>query len=429
MSAAHDIRSRTGPRRSHLGRLALGLLLVPAFIPASTAEAQDFGIPPTVLRRIPLPDHATLMLAELHRPATVRLTNGTVLRGSIGDATATDLVLMMDEYSLMEARMGISWAQISSVRVQRNPRILEGVLLGGLGGALYGLATPRDGGDRDRTYLGLEAPDRVWDTSAQGVVVGAVLGLLGGVDVMLPFQPESFGLGSLIAPGQRSVRPTWRVITTAPLHSVTRTDIRESIQASQVPNGIEQVLAQQEGWNGQPGSTVAWETSWQADANWWARSRIEWSTLPTVTAWQSLPPPPLIPLVNLWEIRRSYGALRTLVGFVRPIGAVKRLPLLELGVLGGISWTRLNSEGIYHAASGEVRVQKRQKRIRPLLLLTGSLALLRRPTLGIALRAETALGPGFTADALMDNGTVLIPKHRITPIGVSIGLELYFPRF
>ena len=72
MSAAHDIRSRTGPRRSHLGRLALGLLLVPAFIPASTAEAQDFGIPPTVLRRIPLPDHATLMLAELHRPATVR---------------------------------------------------------------------------------------------------------------------------------------------------------------------------------------------------------------------------------------------------------------------------------------------------------------------------------------------------------------------
>jgi len=63
-------------------------------------------------------------------------------------------------------------------------------------------------------------------------------------------------------------------------------------------------------------------------------------------------------------------------------------------------------------------------------MASGSITLVRQPKLAIALRAEGVMGPGFNANALITGaGEVIIPKHRITPIGLSIGIEFLFPNF
>ena len=63
-------------------------------------------------------------------------------------------------------------------------------------------------------------------------------------------------------------------------------------------------------------------------------------------------------------------------------------------------------------------------------MASASLALLRRPKFAVGLRAEGVMGVGFTANALLTNsGYEYIPKKRITPIGLSIGIEVLFPNF
>jgi hypothetical protein len=404
-----------------------GLVLLTLFSSTSPAMAQEFGIPPTTFRRAPLPDHAQLMLNELHRPALITLLDGTTLRGNIGDATATELVLQMDQQSLVGARLGVPWAQISSVRVQRRYRILEGVLAGGAGGALYGILTPVKN-DIDRKLMGMEAPDHMWDSALQGAVIGAVLGLVGGLDVFLPLQPQDLGIGTIRAAGQRPTRPSHRLITTAPLQSLTLREIESSIEESSFLPGIE-VPNSERSWNGHQGSSIAVETSWPWDAAWWLRSRMEWTSLPrlqSTTATQAAGP-----LAGPFHLWREHSSFRSLIGFARPFGSVSRLPLLEISFMGGVSYATLRSGGYFETAAPPtpLRVSSKQKVIRPIMMATASLALLRRPTFGVALRAEGMIGPGFSANALINNGEILIPKRRITPIGFALGLEIYLPRF
>lgn len=407
------------------GVLSLVLFLVGAG--ASPALAQEFGIPPTVFRKAPLPDHAQLVLNELNRPAVVTLLDGSTLRGIIGDATATELVLLMDRQTLMGARLGVSWAQISSVRIERRSTILQGLLLGGAGGALFGYATPVDN-DPEAKRLGLRAPQRVWDSALQGALLGAALGAIHGLDLLLPYQPESFGVGTIRAAGQRPLRPNYRVISTAPLTSVTVREITDSLRESPFPGS--QSIVTEASWNGHPGATLALETAWPWDADWWLLSRLEWSSLPRMTAGAGTFGDGL-PGSGSRIVWREYRAIRSVIGLVRPFGSVSRLPFFELAFLGGFSYTTLSSGGAYRgtAPPEPFNIARKQTIYRPIVMVTGSLALIRRPTLGVALRIEGVIGPGFTANALTHNGELLIPRRRITPIGLSLGLEVYFPRF
>jgi len=418
----------TGSRKTLARRVAGGgFILLLSFIAAGPVCAQDFGIPPTTFRRAPLPDHAQLILNELHRPAVVTLLDGTTLRGNIGDATATELVLQMDQQSLLGARLGVPWAQISTVRVQRRYRILEGVLAGGAGGALYGILTPIEN-DIDRKLLGMKGPGHMWDSALQGAAVGAVLGLVSGLDVFLPLQPQDLGIGTIRAAGQRPMRPTHRFVTTAPLQSLTMRQLEDSIEESDFFPNI-QVTGDERTWNAHQGSSIALETSWPWDSAWWLRSRIAWSSLPRM---QSTTTTQIAgPLAGPFHLWREYDSYQSLVGFARPFGSVSRLPFLEISFLGGVSYTTLRSGGYFEtvAPPSPLRVSSKQKVMRPIMMVGASLALLRRPTIGVAVRAEGIIGPGFSANALINSGEILIPKRRITPIGIALGLEIYIPRF
>jgi hypothetical protein len=242
------------------------------------------------------------------------------------------------------------------------------------------------------------------------------------MDVFLPFQTQALGTGALRVPGQTRMKPSWRLVSSAPLESVTINDIRRSIEGAEVTTGPTAV-ATDEAWNLQQAATLAWENSWPADRTWWLRSRLEWTTLPDQATRTTTVGTPH------WDFSRGYSAIRTMAGFVLPIGPVRRLPLAEIAVLGGISRTTLRSSGTRYNDPPLVTASSTQTVYRPVMLFTGSLALLRRPAFGVNLRAEAMAGPGFTANALIHEGTVLLPKHRITPFGLNIGLELYFPRF
>ena len=414
----------THPIRTRAWFLPLGLLILSAGMLPDSARAQEYGIPPTVLRRAPLPDHAKLMLTEINRPAVVTLLNGAIMRGLVGDVTATEFVLLMDQSSLAGLRLALPWAQISTVRVDRRPKILQGLLVGGVGGALVGALTPL-GEDVDRKYLGVEAPRQVWNTAAQGAAIGALLGLLSGWDVLLPYQAQSYGIGSIRAPGQRPIRPSMRLITTSPTQSLTYDAIDESL-LDHVPYPTPRSLTADDSWNGRTGAALALETSWPWDNNWWVRSRLEWFTLPRLsrTSVSTLD-------ASQEERWREYGATRAYVGFVRTFGGVGRLPFAELAILAGVSHTTLRS-GISYEGTGPpdpFRVDRTQKVWRPLLMGSGSIALVRRPTLAVALRAEGYVGPGFTANALIHQSVEYFSRRRITAIGLSVGLEVLFPRF
>ncbi len=406
------------------------LLFMLNLIPGLTARpvsAQDWGIPPTVLRPTPVPDYAQLVLNELNRPVQLTMVDGSVLRGVVGGADAAEFTLLLDGLTLMESRVGISWARINEVRIERRSRMIEGLLLGGAGGALVGALSPLDD-DTGRKYLGVEAPQHTWDTALQGAVIGALVGLLNGVDFVLPHTPQSFGTVGPGVPSRQRSRPSVRVITTAPSQSLTIRDIEESLEASPSARGASAYSDQ--AWNGHNGSTLAMETSWRWDQRWWLRSRIEWTSLPRV----SLKSPFGYDGPPTTHLERDYRSWRTLVGLALPMGGVGRLPIIEVAFLAGLSRTKLESRVYSGSEPSPIPpldpVNTTQSVYRPIIMASASLALLRRPKLAVGLRAEGVMGMGFTANALTTvSGYEIIPKKRITPIGLSIGIEVLFPNF
>jgi len=406
--------------------ILLSILLSGLSIPA---QAQEYGIPPTVLRRTDVPDYARLVLNELNRPVLLTLVDGSTLRGTVGGADEAEFTLILDDRSLMETRVGISWARISEVRIERRARIVEGLFLGAAGGALVGVLSPLED-DTHREYLGIEAPQRIWDTAAQGALVGAVIGLLQSIDVVLPHIRQSFGLAGSLIPSQRPSRPSMRLVSTAPAQSQTYRDIEASLKESPLNNGLPTNVGQS--WNGRTGATLAWETSWQWDPHWWLRSRVEWTSLPRLSLDTELIDGSPSPDDGSRHIWREYGSWRTLVGLATPFGSVGRLPFAELAFLAGITRTTIRSGASYDGPPPFVSFEENLKQsvYRPILMVSGSVAMLRRPKLAIALRVEGVIGPGFTTNALSDGyGTVVIPSRRITPVGFSLGIEILLPNF
>ena len=408
-----------------LGMVFCAFLTIP-FLPP--VQAQDYGLRRTPPGREDLPDHALLLRQEVNRIAVITLRDGQTMRGTIMEVDGSEITLALDAATLMEARVGISWVQVREVRVERKGRILEGLLLGGVGGAVLGAISVDD--DANKEYLGIEAPEQMWETAIQGAVIGAVAGLIRGFDVVLAPTSPTFTATGLYRPDTAQIRPAVRFINTAPTSSMTYRDIEESLQAG--PLGDNWSMRSENTWNGHSGATMAVETSWpSAEGRWWLRSRVEWTTmarigLPGMFYGGGAGP------IDLW---REYRSVRTWMGVVYPIGSTGRLPLAEVAILGGLARTTLTS----YAMSGGLPLfsildpfesRSKQKVYRPLLMATGSLALVRQPKLAISLRAEGVMGPGFSANALInDAGEVIIPKHRITPIGLSIGIEILFPNF
>lgn len=406
--------------------ILLSMLLSGLSVPAL---AQEYGIPPTVLRMTDVPDYARLVLNELNRPVLLTLVDGSTLRGTVGGADAAEFTLVLDDRSLMETRVGVSWARISEVRIKRRSRIVEGLFLGAAGGALVGVLSPL-GDETRREYLGIEAPQRIWDTAAQGALVGAFIGLLHGIDVVLPHTRQSFGLAGSLIPSRRPARPSMRLINTAPAQSLTYEDIKTSLEDSNSPYGniTDVPVEADKSWNGRTGTALAVETSWQWDPHWWLRSRLEWTTLPRISLETELPP---LEVTGHSEILwREYSAWRSMVGLALPFGSVGRLPFAEIAFLAGISRTTLRSHYSVRANPNATPVDVKQSVYRPILMVSGSVAMLRRPKLAVALRVEGVIGPGFTANALSDGfGTEVIPSRRITPIGFSLGIEILLPNF
>lgn len=400
-----------------LGMVFCVFLTIP-FLPP--VQAQDFGLRRTPPGREDLPDHALLLRQEVNRIAVITLRNGQTLRGTIMEVDGSEITLALDAATLMEARVGISWVQVREVRVERKARILEGLLLGGVGGAALGAILIDD--DAKKEYLGIEAPEQMWETAIQGAVIGAVAGLIRGFDVVLAPTPRTFIATGLYRPDTAQIRPAVRLISTAPTSSMTYRDIEESLQAGKGGAHTDEL------WNGRAGSTLAVESSWPATGRWWLRSRLEWTTMARIGV------PELFygTLGGPSDRWREYRAVRTYMGVVYPIGATGRLPIAEVAVMGGLSRTTLKSYAMHGGSyyTDPFEASSNQKVYRPLLMATGSLALVRQPKLAISLRAEGVMGPGFSANALInDAGEVIIPKHRITPIGLSIGIEILFPNF
>jgi hypothetical protein len=415
--------------RTHLfGTAVLLVLLLPLAV-----RAQDFG-PPLLpgAQATPLPDHARLLLAEQGRPVVVTLLDGSRLTGTVGGADASGLVLV-DGAGLMGSRMTVGWPGISSVRVERRNRILEGMLLGATGGAALGWVSSY-GPEGDRDILGTDVPRRALRGGSQGALIGALLGLLQGLDVHLPLAPVASGLAGPTFPGARLLRPTSGLVSLYPLDSLTLREIEASLETFPVQGGLEEDRDMNIGdsWNGRAGATLALETGWPSPGRWWLRSRLEWTELPrvrlTVTNQEAL-------LNESSTLTREYRDLRLLVGPVLPIGGIARLPLAELSFLGGVSRTTLGTEYRYQSGVPGPLVDEstttRQSVWRPVLMVGAGLSLLNRPTLSAALRLEGVMGLGFETDPLRDPDTqeVLLPRHRITPIGLHVGLELRLPRF
>lgn len=223
-----------------------------------------------------------------------------------------------------------------------------------------------------------------------------------------------------------------RLVNTVPSQSLTISDIEESLEAS--PFGednpfIDNInIHTDRSWNGHAGSTIALETSWQWDQHWWLRSRLEWTSLPRISLETLLAPG--IVSGETYRIWREYGSWRSMVGMALPFGAVGRLPVAEIAFLAGLSRTTLQSHYSTRGGEPSAPANSEQTVYRPVIMASASLALLRRPKLAVALRAEGIMGAGFNANALItDTGFEVIPKRRITPIGLSIGVEVLFPNF
>ena len=408
------------------GMVFCAFLTIPLLPPV---QAQDYGLRRTPPGREDLPDHALLLRQEVNRIAVITLRDGHTMRGTIMEVDGSEITLALDAATFMEARVGISWVQVREVRVERKGRILEGLLLGSVGGALLGVIS-QDDAEVTRAILGIEAPEQMWETAIQGAVIGAVAGLIRGFDVVLAPTPRTFTATGLYRPDTAQVQPAIRFINTAPTSSMTFRDIEESLQAG--PLGYNMSMRSENAWNGRSGATSAMETSWpSSEGRWWLRSRVEWTTLARI----GLPATFSGGGSSSMELWREYRAVRTWMGVVYPIGATGRLPLAEIAVLAGFSRTTLKSYGIYEGGLGtgptsQFEARSTQKVYRPLLMATASLALVRQPKLAISLRAEGVMGSGFNANALINDASeVIIPKHRITPIGLSIGIEVLFPNF
>ena len=389
-----------------------GLVLLPR-----GAAAQDFGRSAGEMRRTPLPDFAKLIAAEQARPVRLTLVDGSSMTGYVGQPDAQNFTLVMGDESLMGARVGVSWNRISEVRVQRKPSLIKGVLMGTAAGAAVGALSPREG-DVDRTRWGLTAPERVWDAAVQGAVAGAVSGLLQGLDVVLQHTPQQFGLSGTTIPSQRPSRPSNRLIQTAPGSGLVLGDMEAVLRST----GADTPLKVEDTWNGRAGGTVAWETGWALDEAWWGRTRMEWTRMPRMS---------LVAAADTWNRWVEYEGWRSWVGLSRPFGGVDRLPLVEVAFLAGLGREsfRTGAAESPPIGPGELHAQ-RQTELRPMLLASASLALLRRPSFAVAFRAEGLMGPGFRTNALLDgSGNVIMDRRRVTPIGLSFGLEVLLPNF
>jgi hypothetical protein len=124
-----------------------------------------------------------------------------------------------------------------------------------------------------------------------------------------------------------------------------------------------------------------------------------------------------------------------MIGLARPFGAIGRLPFAEIAVLGGITrpTQKYGFDDYRTVPTGQTTLRKKERALRPILMATGTVSIVRRPNLAIALRAEGVAGPGFKTEkfGLVDtywSGEPL-PRHRITPIAFSVGLEVLIPNF
>lgn len=386
--------------------------------------AQDFGRSAGEMRRTPLPDFAKLIAAEQARPVRLTLVDGTTMSGNVGEPDAQNFTLVMGGDALMGARVGVAWNRISEVRIERKQGLLKGMLMGTAAGAAVGALSPEEG-DTDRTRWGLTAPERVWDAALQGAVAGALSGLLEGIDVVLQHTPQQFGLTGTTVPSQRPVRPSNRLVQTAPGAGLVLGDMEASLRTNAAFTGAEPVRVE-DTWNGRAGGTLAWETGWPLDPSWWVRTRLEWTRLPRMSLRNSAG-------YGILEVWHEYQAWRSWVGLSRPFGAVHRLPFLEISFLAGLGREQFRSGATAGPSitlpEGYVRSQ-RQVALRPLLMVSADVALLRRPSFAVAFRAEGVMGPGFRTNALFSpSGTLLLDRYRITPIGLNFGLVVLFPNF
>ncbi len=307
-------------------------------------------------------------------------------------------------------------------------------MLGAAGGAALGWLSPY-GPEGDRDIQGIDVPRRALRGGSQGALIGAFLGLLQGLDVHLPLTPVASGLAGPTFPGARLLRPTSGLVSLYPVDSLTLREIEASLQTFSTKTGLEEIRTMTTGqtWNNRAGATLALETGWPGPGRWWLRSRLEWTELPTVRL--TVEPGGGTFFSESTTLSRDYRDLRVLVGPVLPIGGIARLPFAELSFLGGASRTTLGTEYRYQSGVPGPLVDEsstvRQTVWRPVLMIGAGLSLLNRPTLSAALRLEGVMGLGFETDPLRDPDTleILLPRHRITPIGLHVGLELRLPRF
>ncbi len=402
----------------------LGILLLLPLLSATGAAAQEWGIPPTVLRRADLPDHARLLLRELNRPVELTLVDGNTVRGILADVSASDLTLKIGALPHAEMRAGYGWHQISGVKVDRRGRVLEGLLLGGASGALAGVLTARDDDPR-RDVLGMEVAEPTWDSFLSGAAAGALLGLLRGWDFTLPINPQVTSLvGPLGGAGQRE-RPAVRFVSSIPLWSGVLNDVAGSMSASQwvAAEGIEL----ERPWFSWNAMSLALETTMPGRGRWWARGRLEYFILPRLSrsSFCFYPPDTVTVPADIW---RDYQATRIFTGVSRPLAGPGRLPTAEVSFLLGVERTSLKSGADFCGYSSVTGI--RQTIWRPLLYAGGSLAILRRPDLTIALRIEAVVGNGFVTDSFKSpEAGEILPARRIRPTALHIGLDFFLPVF
>jgi len=397
-------------------------------VPAAPVRAQEWGIPPTVLRRGDLPDHARLLLRDLHRPVELTLVDGSRLRGIMADVSATDLTLEMNSLPLAQMRTGLAWSRISEIRIDRKARLLEGVLVGSAAGAIGGAFTARDGDPR-REILGADLAEPVWESLLTGAAAGVVMGLLRGWDYTLPITPQTTNLVGSLDPGRNQIRPITRIVSSVPLWSGVLADVEESLVAGTQFPYDPGMLAIDRPWHGYNATSVALETVVPRRGKWWLRGRMEYFVLPRLTLTSATMRFIDTPEVGPFDLWREYQAQRFYTGISRPLAGPGRLPVAELSLLIGIERTTLRT-GAVNESDPALNLSSRERFWRPLLYAGGSLSIIRRPDVSISLRAEVVMGNGFeTARLVSPDSGLFLPGHRIRPMALHVGFDFILPRF
>ncbi len=405
--------------------VAILCLMLAAPVPG---QAQEWGIPPTVLRRGDLPDHARLLVRDLNRPVELTLVDGSRIRGKLTAVSATDLTLVMNTLPLAEMRNGINWNRITEVRVDRRVRLLEGLLVGGAAGAIGGIVTARDCDPR-REVLGTEVAEPVWDSFLTGAAAGALMGLLRGWDFTLPITPQVTNLVGPLDGSSPGIRPVTRLVTSVPLWSGLLEDVEASLAAGWWYTAEMNTLRLNRPWHGYPGTSLALETVLPGRGKWWLRGRMEHFVLPRLTlshfSWNDVIGPTAGPF-DLW---REYQAQRIYTGVSRPLAGPGRLPVAEVALLIGVERTTLRS-GVTCANAPALDRSEQERFWRPVLYAGGSLSLIRRPDVSISLRAEAIVGNGFeTARFTTPSAGEVLPGFRIRPTAIHVGFDIILPRF